>query len=442
MMRFGAFRVWLGFLLALALALAGTARAATDVWAGIQFRHVEFTPTPETDGLNSGLRIDFILPDQPGSSAGLRLEDVILDVNGKSTPDLEAYLTAVRNVVAGAVIPFIFIRDHQRRTANVRFEARPSGYAKLWSDFYGRCISSGQKLTANAVHKSDFRMAFQEDLKVLRCASGESGQGNGAAAASAWDAGLVQLAQIVPKLRPAPPVPREAERHNQRAVIMLKNAASDEDIDKAAYEFGQAMYEAPWLPDLYLNYALAWEKAGYPESAIANLRRYLLLRPKGSDAEQVEHKLTELEVLAEERKPWLPFLGSGTATDGAGISTTLRGRKFVIRITNTVGANRQAEVGDIVLSGVIDGARFAGKVFLRPNAPNALVRPADVESWSRCFGPGVMELDAKGEIEPGGAKLIWKAKYPIYNQQSCVVVRHDWQVNTINRPSRSELNGG
>jgi tetratricopeptide (TPR) repeat protein len=444
-MRVSVFRVWLGFLLV--LALAGTGRAETGAnnaehaWIGLQFRTVELTPAPATDGLSKGLRIDLVLPGQPADSAGLHPDDVILYVNGKPTPDEAAYVNAIRGVPLGVAVAFAFIRGHQRRTADVRFKARPADYGTLWSDYERRCISSGQELVADAAHKRDYRTAFQEDLKLLRCASAE---GNSAAAISAWNVGLVQLVEIVPKLRPAPPVPREAERHNQRALVILKNAARDEDIDKASTEFGWAVYEAPWLPDLYLNFALTLEKAGYPEGAIGNLRRYLLLKPNAGDAEQVRRKLTDLEVLAEERKPWLPFLGSGTSPDGAGVSTTLRGRKFVIRVANNVGANQQANVGDIILSAAIDGTHFKGKVFVRPNAPNTIARPGDPPSWIRCFGPGVMELDAEGEIEADGSKLIWKAKYPAYDGQSCLIARYDWQENTINpNPAyRSVLNGG
>lgn len=444
-MRVSVCRVSLGFLLV--LALAGTGRAETgakdaeQAWIGLQFRTVELTPAPSTDGLSKGLRIDLTLPGAPAASAGLRPDDVVLYVNGKPTPDPEAYLAAIRDVPSGAVIPVVFIRGHQRLSADVRVKARPADYGVLWSDYERRCISGGQKLVADAAHKRDYRMAFQEDLTVLRCASAE---GNSAAAVSAWNAGLVQLAEIVPKLRPAPPVPSEAVRHNQRALAILKNAARDEDIDKASTEFGWAVYEAPWLPDLYLNYALTLEKAGYPEGAIDNLRRYLLLKPNGGDAEQVQRKLSDLEVLADERKPWVPFLGSGTSSDGAGVSTTLRGRKFVIRVANNLGGNRQANVGDIILSATIDGTHFKGRAFVRPNAPNTIARPGDPPSWIRCFGPSVMELDAEGEIEADGSKLIWKAKYPTYNPQSCLIVRYDWQINTLNPNPlyRSAVNGG
>jgi hypothetical protein len=443
-MRVSVFQVWLGFLLVLALAGTGFAdtgaQNAEHAWIGIQFRHVEFTPAPATDGLSGGLRVDLVLPGQPADSAGLRPDDVILYVNGKPTPNLEQYFKAIRDVSAGAVVPFVFIRAHQRKSAEVRFEARPADYGGLWSDYENRCVSSGLKLVADAAHQRDYQTAFREDLKVFRCASALVS----ASGAVAWDKGLIQLAEILPKLRPAPAVPREAERHNERGVIMLKNAASDEDIDKAASEFSFAIYEAPWLPDLYLNRALTLEKGGFTEWAVTTLRDYLLLKPNGGEAEQVRRKLTELEVLAEERKPWLPFVGSGTAQDGSGVSVTLRGRKFVVRVTNNAGANQQAKLGDIVLSASIDGTHFNGKVLLRPNAPNAIARPADPPSWIRCFGPGVMELDAEGAIEPDGAKLIWRAKYPIYNSQSCLIERYAWQENTMNANPlyRSGLNGG
>jgi len=429
-MRFSTVQVWLGFLLALALASPARAdtRAETQehAWIGIQFRYVELTPSPATDGLSSGLRVDLALPGAPAAVAGLRPDDVILYVNGKPTPKLVDYFNALGDASAGAVVPFVLIRGHQRLSVDVRLKARPSDYGSLWSDYARQCISSGHQSTADAARRHDYRTAFQEDLTVLRCASLE---GNTPAAVSAWDAGMVQLAEILPKLRPAPPVPHEAERHNQRAVAILKDAAGDDDIDKASNEFGWALYEAPWLPDLYLNYALTLEKAGYPEAAIGELRRYLLLKPNGGDADQVKQKIAELEVLAEERKPWLPFATPFPIADGSSGSVTLRGRKLVIRVVNHADQGQSAEAGDdIFLSATIHGNRLEGKAFVHPHAP--LTEPfsrKDPDGWIRCFGSGVMALDAEGEIQPGGTQFRVRVKEPSYNTQSCAVVDHAWQ---------------
>src|SRR6185437_6846244 len=269
----------------------------------------------------------------------------------------------------------------------------------LSSQYYASCINRGQSALANALERRDYQTAFKEDVRTARCA-------DRARNAQAYSAAVVAFAKIVPKLRPPPAIPSEAERHNERAVSILKGATNDDDIDKASHEFGEAVVEAPWVPDLYLNLALSYDKAGYPEWANQYLRSYLLLNPTARDADQIKQKIAELEVLAEERKPWLPFTTTTpfTNADGSNQSVTLRGRKLVMRVVNNSDQGQSAEAGDdIFLSATIHGNRFEGKAFVHPHAP--LTEPfsrKDPDGWIRCYGSGVMALDAEGEIQPGG----------------------------------------
>lgn len=425
-MRVSAVQVWLGFLLVLALAgpagaASSTAGSSTNAWMGAALLHVEFTPTPKTGGLSSGLRIEGVWG-EPAISAGLRDDDIILDVDGKPTPDLDSYMQVARGIVAGTTVPVVILRGQERLTIRVRYISPPPDVDTLRSQYYAGCINRGQRSVASALERRDYQTAFKEDIRTARCADRASN-------AQAYTAAVVAFAKIVPKLRPSPAIPSEAERHNERAVSILKDAKDDDDIDKASREFGEAVVEAPWVPDLYLNLALSYDKAGYPEWATQYLRSYLLLNPTARDADQIREKIAELEVLAEERKPWLRFATSFTLADGSSGSLSLRGRKLVIRVVNHADQGQSAEAGDgVFLSATIHGNRLEGKAFVHPHVP--LAEPfsrKDPEGWVRCFGPSAMALDAEGEIQPGGSQFRVRVKEPSYNTQSCVVVDHSWQ---------------
>ena len=388
---------------------------------GAGLLHVEFTPTPMTSGLSSGLRVEGVWG-QPATSAGLRDGDIILYVDGKPTPDLDSYLQVARGIVAGTSVPVVLLRGQERLTIGVRYTAAPPNADTLRSQYYANCISRAQSSIADALERRDYQRAFKEDVRTARCADRSRN-------AQAYSAAVVAFANIVPKLRPFPAIPSEAERHNARAVSILKDAKTDDDIDKASHEFGEAVVEAPWIPDLYLNLALSYDKAGYPEWATQYLGSYLLLNPTARDADQIKQKIAELEVLAEERKPWLPFTTPFTLADGSSGSLTLRGRKLVVRVVNRADQGQSAEAGDdVFLSATIHGNRLEGKAFVHPDAP--LAEPfsrKDPQGWIRCFGSSVMVLDAEGEIQPGGTQFRVRVKEPAYNTQSCVVVDHSWQ---------------
>jgi tetratricopeptide (TPR) repeat protein len=337
-----------------------------------------------------------------------------------------SYFKIVPGIVPGSTVPVVIMRGQERLTIKVHYIVVPANADALRREYYARCMTQGQSSVAHAIKRGDYQTAFTENVKIARCAARIRN-------ASAFNSAVVAFAKIVPKLRPSPAIPSEAERHNERAVSILKAAGNDGDIDKASYEFGEAVVEAPWVPDLYLNLALSYDKAGYPEWAIQYLRGYLLLNPTARDAEQIKQKIAELEVLAEERKPWLPFTGTAPISDGASQVVSLRGRKLVLRVVHEAGQNQTPSVGDdIFLSATIDGNRFEGKAFVHPNAPSAEpFSRRDPEGWIRCFGSDVMALDAKGEIQPGGAQFRVTVKEPGYNAQSCVIVRHDWALEAI-----------
>lgn len=415
------FFLWL-LLVAVAQACAAVLPAqasepAPKVWIGAHIRQVEFPPSPLSNGLSGGVRIEVVEPG-PAMSAGIRQGDVILSANGKPTPDVTSLFGAYTGLEPGRSVPFVLLRGRDRLTVDVTFAARPADGDKLSARALAACIADGEALVANTMKSGDYPAAFEHNVWTARCA-------NSADDGKEYLKDLVAFVEIVPKLRSPPKIPSEAERHNLRAVAMLKDAETAADFDKATGEFGAAIYEAPWVPDLYLNRALASEKAGSPEWAISDFKRYQLLNPAGSQTPQVMKKMTELEVLAQERKPWLPFLGTVSFQGGAAVSLELRGRKLVVRVANNLGKNEKAQIGDVIYTGTIHGTEFEGKVFVRPNAPNVLSSATEPESSARCFGLE-QQNDAQAAIEPDGAHLAFKAKSAVYDRQTCVASSAQW----------------
>ncbi|HUC60958.1 MAG TPA: PDZ domain-containing protein [Alphaproteobacteria bacterium] len=404
------------------VALVGAGRAAdladSKVWLGATLIHVEFTPSTATDGLSAGLRVDFMIPGQPAAASSLRPGDVLLYLDGKPAPDLDAYERIVRNVDPGTILSAEVIRDHQRVKLSVKFGRRPSDWAKIAIDSRKTCVQDGLQSAAKDADTGAYRAAFTTGTSVFRCAYELRSVDDLSKA-------VVVLARAAPHLRPVPAIPSEADRHNQRAIVMLGEATGDADLDRTVAEFGAAVYEAPWLPDLHLNYGLALDKAGYAAAAIAALRDYLVLAPDGRDAEKAKQRIAELEVLAEDQKLWSRFVGLVKYGDGSTLTLELRGRKFVVRVGNTVGKNEKARAGDVVLTGTIHGTQFDGKILLRPSAPNDVVGITNPESSLRCFG-AEQPYDATGQIEPDGTRLTFKMKWRTFDGNTCLVSSEDW----------------
>ncbi len=75
---------------------------------------------------NRGELVQMVQPDQPAQQAGLRSGDVVLTVNGEEiTPD-RTLSFIVANIAPGTTVPITYLRDGERRRANVTVGRRPS----------------------------------------------------------------------------------------------------------------------------------------------------------------------------------------------------------------------------------------------------------------------------------------------------------------------------
>lgn len=95
------------------------------------------------------------------------------------------------------------------------------------------------------------------------------------------------------------PVPEEARRHAVRAQALVK-AREAAGYAPAVEELRQAVALAPWWADAYYNKGLMEEGAGNYAEAMRSFRMYLAGAPEGENAQEVQNKIYELEVLQEE----------------------------------------------------------------------------------------------------------------------------------------------
>jgi hypothetical protein len=110
---------------------------------------------------------------------------------------------------------------------------------------------------------------------------------------------VIKLAAAMDKL---PAVPEEAREHFIKGSALFKEAKSPDDFKLVIDEFKQAVHAAPWWPDARYNYALAYESAGQFDSAVTNLKHYLLFKLSAAEAREVQDKIYVLEAKAEKAK--------------------------------------------------------------------------------------------------------------------------------------------
>ena len=107
---------------------------------------------------------------------------------------------------------------------------------------------------------------------------------------------IIALAQT---MNPPPDVPAEARRHMARGVAAVEDAKTPADFKDACNEFQQAATLAPWLANAYRNLAIAQDKAGMYDQALASLRLYLLTKPSSADVDWADDLKAKVEYRKE-----------------------------------------------------------------------------------------------------------------------------------------------
>jgi tetratricopeptide (TPR) repeat protein len=108
-----------------------------------------------------------------------------------------------------------------------------------------------------------------------------------------------KIIKLAHKIQPPPAIPEEATKFSVRGGVAIKEAKSTSDYAEAVREFSKALKIAPWWAETYFNLAVAQEKAGQLDSAIRNLKLYLLAAPNAPDAQQAKNQIYALEYRQE-----------------------------------------------------------------------------------------------------------------------------------------------
>jgi len=397
---------------------ASLAAAAPTVYIGASVTEIAL------DAATTGGRVDFLLPGGPAETAGLREGDIVTTFGDKPAHSTDALVAVLKGVTAGAAVPVALIRDGQPLTVDVHPESRPADYTVRFYQAMINRVQTEEQAAANAEAKRAYRRAFDHDVNALRFIGiARAAVPN---AAQRFDDDLARVAALLPKLKPAPAISSEVERHSDLAIAIMHQAHSDADNDAASNEFSRAIYEAPWVADLYRDYGLVLTKAGNAGAGRTNLTRYLVLAPQARDAAATRQRIAEIQPLADEQKAWLPFLGSKSMENDEIDLLTLRDRKLLITVA-TAAPDSGYKSGDTLCLGTISGNQFRGRcAFKSAHA-----------GFIGCFG-GERDYDADGGIDASGALIVRSIKYVHYDPESCAVDTEDrGAFRTYAKPGRS-----
>lgn len=197
-----------------------------------------------------------------------------------------------------------------------------------------------------------------------------------------------KIIKHVQTMRPAPTIPREAERFMNRGASAMKSAKDVNDFKDAVAEFEKATLSAPWLANAYYNLGLAQDKAGLSAAAVRSLKLYILAEPNASDIKSVEKLIddieyrqekavkTEIRAKAEEKKKGLkdlvgnwyrkePYDHSLFPYDGHyHYRVEMRGETLVfIEVIDRPFFNfRQGQERDFFIVNRLDGNRLIGRL--------------------------------------------------------------------------------
>jgi hypothetical protein len=156
---------------------------------------------------------------------------------------------------------------------------------------------------------------------------------------------------------PPPAVPEEARRHAVRAQALVK-ARGNAGYAAAVEELLAAVRLAPWWADGYYNLGLMQEGAGLQRDAIRSLKLSLVGAPGGENSQDVQNKVYELEVLAEEAAKlsglsgtWYIYFPKTGKTGDTRYDVTMDGPAFEAR--SSFGG---------VLRGTVRGAAIDGTI--------------------------------------------------------------------------------
>jgi hypothetical protein len=96
------------------------------------------------------------------------------------------------------------------------------------------------------------------------------------------------------RMRPAPVIPESAQKHASVAVEAIKDAKTKTDFAIARREYANALVQAPWWADAWMNLSLVDEQVGSSADVRRDLTWYLRAAPSAPDRASVEGKILGL----------------------------------------------------------------------------------------------------------------------------------------------------
>jgi tetratricopeptide (TPR) repeat protein len=102
---------------------------------------------------------------------------------------------------------------------------------------------------------------------------------------------FMKVAQTYREASSKPVFPEEARKFKVQAEAAIR----DKDFDGAAASYEEAIKIAPWWPEGHFNRALVLGETGDYETAMLEMKRYLMLVPNAPDARAAQDKIYEWE---------------------------------------------------------------------------------------------------------------------------------------------------
>lgn len=120
---------------------------------------------------------------------------------------------------------------------------------------------------------------------------------------SAEDGIRHKIFDLVGGMSEKPATPPEFDELVGAATYQFKNAHSISDFLAAGGSFNRASLLAPWVPDVYFNGGMAFEKGQAIEAALRWFNLYLASAPNAPDASQVRQKIGALKFAEQHGNP-------------------------------------------------------------------------------------------------------------------------------------------
>lgn len=254
----------------------------------VQMRAVEFPATIANGGVTAGVQMDLVPPGGASEEAGLREGDIVVLAGGRQVASAEALVETVQANGAGRPMIWTFLRDGQRREVAVTPRLRGAAADRILADHVIARIAEEESLGDSFAAAGQRVTAFSHYVRALQLLYYSPPRSDTESRSSSLLTRMILVRP--PELR----ISDEAQRHRARAQTIEESARSAEDHERARAAFVDALYHAPWLPELWHSAGLAAEKAGDAEGARRYLRRALMLGPDGANSEAIRQRLATL----------------------------------------------------------------------------------------------------------------------------------------------------